>query len=894
MIDSACLEMPGIEVSDASSLSPPLERPLFRSHKALPRRRDVGPHVEVLRVFSDRDASPANSTAIATAPALPLTPPVVAEEDNRSTESDRPMDESMKSDRTIQALTPPRTQRLLTPEITPPRNNANRLDISQLGQPLSSSRAESFRTACENIPSDAETETSYLSTRSLLQSSRPAVQAQRPLPKDGHHTPSTYSGGVNTPRDKSSDSSTSVFNSFDGRSMNTRKREYRTEGSVITPRRSPLSNGQNSVSTPPADTSALVQDLETPPTRGRSLRDRVKNAQNDMTSLSVEQFGEDIGWPSPEDSSNPTDRSGSRRLSGVSTTSTVEAIIIDTLPPVKRALRHTDKRRSLRSASSPVPKSVRTSLASNPEPHRLVHKAARITDQDRRSIASELSDSAASTLGAVRSNIEVVPVIVIPERHSSLQSSNVNSRDQSRTCSGQSSQRTTIASNSRTGSLDRPRRKNRTVSDSVPRLAQEARPRGRSFSQPVIPPRSSSLSAPTSRNNSRATSLTSESLRHQTLATDSDGQKPQTKPDVPESHGDTLNRQSHASHGAPSGHLQIGVDDMSELRPPSLPFTQGSIHSLSPGPVEISEATAVSFFPHNNRSLLLVDPYALPESRAVQAVREMYRGKLDGPHTPESSSQALQAAADSPLRNPRPPPKPPVCKVLPPTPTDVLDRQIGEPSSFQGSNSGMSRRLGSVRRALSARQRTNSSNSIRRSFPTAAKNYKAGKDIDGRLHSFWRPRRFWDESAETSPEDQPPGGQNAENKQIISNSLGMPQQQVVFEGPRLAQRSPETRGLADGTPIRHHPNRNKLVGGRVLSPDILRTGSPLHQRRFRSIRWLKLRFRPIRLRHFRKRVRRSMQRREEKKWQARRENLKQSIGDIVHVDSSSMDFKAVQ
>lgn len=887
--------MPAIEVPDASfRASPTLERPLFKSHKNLPRRQDIGPHVDVLQIFSDRDAGPVNGSAIATAPALPLTPPVVAEEDDRSTESDPQMDHSIKSDHTIQALTP-RTQRLLTPETTPPRaTSSHRLDVSQLTQPLSSSRAESFRTACENIPSDAETDTSYLSTRSVLQSSRLTAQAQRPLPENGRQTVASYSGGVNTPRDQSSDSG-SVFSSSHERSIDTRRRGHREEASDITPTpKNPFSNGDRQKITHPADASDLeVQRSGSPQTRGRSLRSRVRDVQNDKETPSVEQFGEEIGWPSAGNPSNPTDLPGSRRLSGGSTTSTVEAIIIDTPAPVKRTLRHTEKRLSLRSASSPIPKSVRASLASNADSHRLTHKVARITDQDRRSIISELSDSAASTLGAVRSNIEVVPVIVIPERRSSLWSSSMNSRDQSTTCSRRSSQRTTVAPGSRTGSVDRSRRRTRTASDSTPRPSQETDPRGYRFSQPVIPPRSSSLSAPTSRNNSRAPSPTSETRRHHITVVDTDAEKPQTKPDVAESHNDTLNRKSHDSQGARSGHLRVGSDDTGELRSPSLPFTQGSIHSLSPGPVEINEATAVSFFPHNNRSLLLIDPNTVPESRAVQAVRESYLGKLNGPHTPEASSQTLQVGVDSPLRNPRPPPKPPIVKVLPPTPSDEIDRQIAEQGNFQGQNGAISRRFGSVRRALSARQRTDSSNFVRRSFSTSAKNPRAEKVMDGRLHSFWLPRRFWDDSAETSPEDEASSEQNRENNQIISNSLGMPQQQLIFEGPRLPRRSPDMRRLADGSPIRYYPSRSQLIDGRMLSPDILRTGSPLHQRRFRSIRWLKLRFRPLRLHHLRKRMRRSMQRWEEKKWEARRENLKRSIGDIVHVDSS-MNLNTVQ
>ena len=887
MIDELLFfEMPSVEVfSDVAA--PSSQRPLFRSHKTLPRKRDVGPLVEALHIYSDHDAIPANGNSLATAPSLPLTPPVVNEDDNQSTGSEPRATESVKSDRTIQALTPAHSQRLLTPDITPPRNTSNnRPDPTQTPQLLSSSRAESFRTACENTPSDTETENSFLSTLSL-QRSRQSTQTQKPLQENGQLT-SAYSGAVSTPRNQPIDADRSISGSGHSQSVSSR-RDYRTDGLVITPtRKSPLSSGdQNNART--TDVSPSVKETRDPdvPERRRSLRDRVNDSQKDMSSPSVEQFGENIGWPSVENSSNPIEAPDSRRLSGVSTASTVEAIIIDSPRPAKRALRHTEKRLSLRSASSPITRSERTSIASNPDSqHRLIHKAARITEQDRRSIASEMSTSAASTLGAVQSNVEVVPVVVIPERRSSLQSSKANSRDQSRSCSRRSSQRTTLASRSRAGSHDRPRRRNRTVSGSAPRSSEESNPRGRSFSQPVIPPRSSSLSAPTSKNNSRATSLTSESLRHHTLAMEPDVQEPEPRLKVQEPHRSPSDH--HDSQG-PSGHLAIGVDSMGELRPPSLHVTQGSIHSLSPGPVEISEATTVTFFPHNNESLLLVNQKMLPESPAVQAVRKNYRGMLDDPRTPHGSSQALQADVESPLRNPRPPPKPPACQVVPPTPTDEVDRQLPGQGDSESSNGGLGRRLGSVRRALSARQRSNSSTSVKRSFSTSAKSRKAVTDIDSGLQSFWRPRRFWDDSAEASPEKEGPSERSPEKNQIINNSLGMPQPQVIFEGPRLARLDPETRRFVDGT-IRHYPSRDKLMDSRVLSPDILRRGSPLHQRRFRSIRWLKLRFRPIRLRNIRRRMRRSMQRREEQKWHARRRNLKQSIGDVVHVDSSNLNL----
>ncbi|KAH8719375.1 hypothetical protein GQ44DRAFT_712293 [Phaeosphaeriaceae sp. PMI808] len=71
------------------------------------------------------------------------------------------------------------------------------------------------------------------------------------------------------------------------------------------------------------------------------------------------------------------------------------------------------------------------------------------------------------------------------------------------------------------------------------------------------------------------------------------------------------------------------------------PFSQ-----FSDTPIEASEATAVSIYPHNNHSLLVVQ-------------------QVSGP-----------GAVDSPLKNPRPPPEPPVIKFIPPTPAEELERQF--------------------------------------------------------------------------------------------------------------------------------------------------------------------------------------------------------------------------
>lgn len=544
------------------------------------------------------------------------------------------------------------------------------------------------------------------------------------------------------------------------------------------------------------------------------------------------------------------DRVNTWRLSGCSTTSTIEAMVIELPQQVRRTLRHSGKRASLRSVSSPNPPSTRTSLESSAESQRrLVRKSARITNRDRRSISSDMASVTSSQLPQ---KLEVIPVVVIPERRSSLKASASSSRNNSKTRSQGSGRRPTTAPEGSRGTMDMPlRQRKRTMSDSMPSTSDS---RGRGLGRPPVPPRSSSLSAPTSRNNSRTTSLTSESLRLHTEA-----MQKQPPPSDPASPRIILSEDRRGSEALERLSHQ---DDAERLRAPSFHFTQASVVSSSPGPVEINEATAVTFFPHNNESVLLIDPKQQPESRAVQALRGR---PLDAPVDAETPQQSpTPANVDSPLKNPRPPPDPPAFKVIPPTPMDEEEsRQFGEE---QERSSRLSRRLGSVRRALSGRRQSASP------WSASATNRAAGRDMDSRLHPFWQPRGFWDDikSDDGDPADREDSRQEEE---FVSNSLGLPQKRVIFSGPiSLARRmSQRTRG--------HRSSHGSV--GRSLGCGIMRPRSPYQRRvRFAS----RMHVPVMMLRDLQRRVRRARQLRQEAKWEARREKLKQSIGEKTLVD----------
>ena len=128
--------------------------------------------------------------------------------------------------------------------------------------------------------------------------------------------------------------------------------------------------------------------------RTAALRERVEASQNSPVTPSVENFAQSIGWPSESrDVPRQTPRdASSKRMSTVSTTSTmVEAMVIATPPRKHQLLRHSGKNMAYRrDVSSPAEfgsdcHSSRNSLYMDDAPlHRLVHKRLSVTDRTKR------------------------------------------------------------------------------------------------------------------------------------------------------------------------------------------------------------------------------------------------------------------------------------------------------------------------------------------------------------------------------------------------------------------------------------------------------------------------------------------------------------------------------
>jgi hypothetical protein len=881
-----------------------LERPLLRSHKTLPRRDVIVPTIEVIQ-----PVSPDQNGKHDTTPALPLTPPGAGQEALVDEQTQQKM-ESLTDLPATGMLTPRRPSKPPTPDVTPPRTNANkRPSLNQFVQFSSSSRADSFQTAYENISSEEDMDTPVRVSQTPTQTPRQRKEPSKPPVSNAYLSQfaNTKSSSSSASQQHSETEYDTGFESFDGDWA-----ANPMDGSptvLAGKRKSVRDHTKEDYQSAAHRTSLDVKRLDDSLRREKSLRDRVTGAHKVKESPSMEHFRENIGWPSSESPAKTNDPEA-RPLSVISSTSTIEAMIIESPKRAQRMLRHTEKRSSLRSVSSPITRSERTSNGSIPESqHRLVHKVARISGQDHRSVSSEMSFSTKTSSSAIQPNIETINVVVIPERNSSLRSG-PNSHASSKPGSQRSSRRPPTVSSGRTDTLQH---KKRTVSDSHSSKSRDADSRSRSMQRPVVPPRSSSLSAPTSRNNSRtssltsnslrsrpkerpviparssslsaptsrnnsrATSLTSDSLRSHTLAMDLEMQKRrENQPVSPPRHNvlASVERQSLLQVPKLPG-LFDSSEDMAMLQPPSLPFTQGSIPSSSPGPIEIQEATAVSLFAHNNHSLLLVDPRVQASRRPLQAL-----GIPDDfvhPCTFDNVPQRPIYTVDSPLKNPRPPPKPPVSKPLPPLPAPD-----GPPTNANDESKGLGRRWSSVRRSLSARPRSESFNALSRSFSMkTAKNRTAGKEMDSRLHPFWRPRGFWDDvpsspEKQLSPTRQHSSGLN--DSLVVNNTLGLPQRRVIFDGPpALSRRSPEMKRIFDGM----------ASNGSLIDQGMFRTGSPLHPARFQSLSRWGLRLQSISWRNMRHRLRRMRQRRDERKRAVRRETLKQSIGGPVYVASSA-------
>lgn len=890
----------GMDISEQGRSVALNDHQFLKAHRALPRKRDFvldpsPPNVQVRGVVDHASDPVSNGIVYPGPPSLPLTPPSLPTEsgpDNSLSNSQDTQKEHALDDTANATPTPTPQLHPLTPDVTPPRTLALRRKREEQNQlhPSMSSRADSFTTAREALSSDEEAERRNATNSSSL----PVPKQRSPHPLRNSNNNNTLTGDNRTFSGANGSSNSRpnhninaektdphLFDSFDGQWDDLQRSSHGKRAAVKN--KSP----DNQIKV----TSSSRHD-------GR-VRQKVQDTRNTDTKPAIQKFAADIGWLDSDEVDGDSKRQ-SWRLSGTSTTSTVEAMVIDPPPQKRRTLRRTGKAESLRTASAPVRqlhRHIKSSSATVESERRLTHKPARLSNEDRRSVSSDMSLTNSVTSDRPKQKEEVIPVVVIPQRRSSLRNSAQNSTNHSRAQSMHSARRPTTAPDGATGAFD-VSRKRRTMSESFPHVApgnsKNGSRRNTATGPPRIPPRRSSLSAPTSANNSRAASMTSNTPTLQPPVdtappptTTTKQPEPRKEPEPSETVEITVGLGDpapppvirFAETNAPDSHKAPQDDVMryqSPLAPPLTPF-QASIKSMSPGPVEISEARAVPFFSHNNESILVVERHPQAGARANGPPNT---STLRSNARPAQEPETLEAALNSPLRNPRSPPMPP--------PLASGEYNGGESATGAEDGGALVRGWGSLRRALSGRRQTDT---LSTAHPVHhVRNPKAGRDIDSNKQSFWHPRAFWDDvkesdtdgnnnnnsshTSEPADEEQHRGDINPNT--FIGNSLGIPQNKAIFQGPLSLIRRVSNRARSRSTrqmnlshvslassmlsSRRSRRNRRHVIPGLGLRLPLLSLGD--------TQRWLS-------------RIRR---RREEEKLEARRGKLKQKIGAKVPIN----------
>ena len=824
--------MPGKALATFTEDSPSPNFGSLKGHKPFPRRRHVVSASVSTRPISQQQHIRHKSDQIAYSSAeriqswipepsplqvtVPLTPPInvrdgefqswIDDAELRAhTFNKRPSSESTGSTPLVRQSPP-------TPESTPPRKIHRTRPIPTIPTVTSSNnpsdnRTDSFTTAKENQSSDDETpraespslnpsrqrwlrSTGFAKHKDVglglgLESEDEESTAKEITPRHSpktspkHQDFITFDGSWGAEVDDALDSVSERHKGL-AKSMASKQR---------------LQKRHRVVSQPVQDSPTIGQDTDTSLKRSLSLRERVEQSRRSPPNASVERFAEQINWPLKDDvfdlDTELRDMSD-KRASQVSTTSTVVEVMVVKSPPRRRqTLRHTGKMIDLSSAESPTPQSNRDSVMSQDHSVRRRLRKSKSPDQElRKSFASDTPESASPSIAKRRQDF--APVIVIPDRRSSLQSTASGSKHLSRTFSinsRQQSSRPTTAPEDAVGYFDIPRRERRTLSvviHSAAPVKREERPEDKREGKPENKPEDKRedkregkhedkpadkrqeksqkegtpstqakilpSSVPLSTGPSTTTSVTSGGMRtHYTPQTPSDQQQPTVQlTDVHDAHNLTLD--------IPSG-------EWSSMRPRSTlvtPFSLRSAHSSTPGTLEVNEATAISIYPHTNKSILVIQEMAGDaDSSQPREHSAIIAGNaniaMPGAVTPVIQHELPpRDTLHSPLKNPRDPPQPPDFKVIPPTPANAPPTPSSEDmrSSFKTPvrRNRFSAPITSIRRAFSARRPHSESFvapftrtfSLRGTMGTPRRRPSTADDKDIKLHPFWKPRGFWD------------------------------------------------------------------------------------------------------------------------------------------------------
>ncbi|TLD21400.1 hypothetical protein PspLS_08861 [Pyricularia sp. CBS 133598] len=854
-----------------------------------PARKESGPDLPPTPPAHSRNSSSSHSV-------MPPSPPFVDTPDTSAEDVRKSISSSASPPRTPR--TPTKQRSPPTPEGTPPQLYVEKRP--RLARPPAcdrlpskattvASQPESFKTAPE-VPYSSEEEDTILVLRPVVSSVRTSSQSTVRQTNDdsskNNKKPRTIGLGLGlesspvtspepsplTPGSKTSDK----FLNFDGE-WGADQRWDPDVDRTITSRKheSPRgTSGQEVVEDNTVPATAATEALRTMqlPQAAVALPSprEIPQEREKRRTFQVEPPFRHRSCPSPPDLEPSPELIASqitmtrpeikqRRISTASSKSTTsnvttEASLADTLTRSQRTLRHVRKLDGLRSSrqdlSSPKPEYKLAQLEDD-----VVKRpplSGRLSESRHQSYASVSTTNSISSRKARREVIKNggIPVVVIPQRRSSIKSASESPSLRSARSSTRSKRSHSVGSSSRYPPLTQlsngkdltsyfepiPRRgRNRPQTDG----SEPGDQRTMDF-PPIVPRRTSSLSAPTSRNTSRAGSLTSDSLRQLEKATSqpSDARsRAQAAPeprsqksydsrqDLPsrrkerlaEEHSEPIS--SADSIKSPRQHSvhKLSVDHHGDplfgrrLAAQRTPFSQYSVETSATSHAEVSEAQAVNLYAHQNTSVLMVDHSTRPSESSNSSLAPRFERPIikmidtdarTGPVTPPQPTFSLDDV-DSPLQNPRDPPKPPRTRLVPPaiafipatpsglTPAQEKEMQLGNFYDEVPQRPPMPRRMSTVvRRALGRRESyhepsasaapKNSSGLLSRTFSLTRRSSLRGHRPDdadreavgvdrrhtvsayggpddeladpSRLHPLWRPA-YAEESDHSSDED---------------------------------------------------------------------------------------------------------------------------------------------
>ena len=477
-----------------------------------------------------------------------------------------------------------------------------------------------------------------------------------------------------------------------------------------------------------------------------------------------------------------------RRLSRLSTASSnvVEAIVITPPRQKQHELRRSGKNYCLRDVSSSGNRSNRSSLKSTQQIHALRHKPATLLDKNNR--ASLNSDSGIS-MGGDASNIRdsSIPLSEVPQRRSSLKGHrkkvSITTKDK-----GKGSSRPVTAPERLMSPTGEIMSQMYPIFDDRPHsLRRSSGSRGREVrhAPPIfIPPRSSSLSAPTSQSNSRAGSMSS------------DNRKPQTQRPPNPQHSSTPHIRINISDPdtKPVAKPAEGFidpfrsDDETRMSPVASPNLRASLTRTpfsiisTPGLVEFGQGTSMSIYPHNNDSVLVVQHSHRPESQE-SCFEPQVRQVTSQP--PADHRQRQRNVTPQNREEPR---------------SQGMRRNISATSTSTSvpihtpSRTSRSDKIYNLSRTPSGRRQSQSFITPLSKLPLLAKSTPVRQrirvsDQSNTLSQFWRPDGFWNDLSDS--EDEPgssAAGDVPETVYVARNTLGLSSQPIMTGPVGLAKR----------------------------------------------------------------------------------------------------------